>query len=280
MISCFDGRSLAIATMHQKEKVLAPLLERALGLKCQVLAKMDTDQFGTFSGEVPRNQSIFQTAASKCDFAHKHFHCDLVLASEGTFGPHPSIPFVPSDHEYLLMKDYVNNLEIAGSALSLMTNFNQQEVATLEELLNFASSVGFPSHGVILRPARDSLLVYKGIDNECQLAECFTQLVQLNGKAWAETDMRAQFNPTRLKVIAEAAEDLIRQIFSPCPSCGSPGFSVSESKAGLPCQLCGKPTRSILKNILICKRCSYRTEELFPSNKQMEDPMHCDFCNP
>ncbi len=178
------------------------------------------------------------------------------------------------------MKDYVNKLEIAGSALSFMTNFDQREVSTFEELQDFASSVGFPAHGVVLRPGRDSFPVYKGIDNERQLGECFDRLIQVNGKAWVETDMRARFNPTRLKVIAEAGEDLIRQIFSLCPLCGTPGFSVQESKPGLPCRLCGSPTRSSLVNLVECKRCSYRSEVWFPSNKQHEDPMYCDYCNP
>lgn len=48
----FGGRSLVIATRHQKEKVIAPLLEDALGVKCFTIADLNTDLLGTFSGEV------------------------------------------------------------------------------------------------------------------------------------------------------------------------------------------------------------------------------------
>jgi hypothetical protein len=48
----FKGRNLVIATLHGKEKVIAPLLEHALGVKIIVPEKFDTDQYGTFSGEI------------------------------------------------------------------------------------------------------------------------------------------------------------------------------------------------------------------------------------
>lgn len=79
--------------MHQKEKVLAPLLETALGLRCIVLSQMDADLFGTFNGEVSRNQLIIETERAKCEFAYKEFHCALVLESYGTFGLGRVAPF-------------------------------------------------------------------------------------------------------------------------------------------------------------------------------------------
>ena len=53
---------------------------------------------------------------------------DLVVASEGSFGPHPSIPLVPADDEFLLFIDKKNDLEIIARELSIETNFNGSEI--------------------------------------------------------------------------------------------------------------------------------------------------------
>lgn len=280
MSSFFKGRTLAIATMHQKELVLAPILEKSLAVRCTVPSEMDTDQFGTFSGEIPRNKSIIDTARAKCDFAFLHFGCDLVVASEGTFGPHPAAPLASSDHEFLLLKDYKHGIEITGSTLSFNTNFHQKTLSNSDELLRFAATVGFPSHGVILRAPHDRSIICKGIRDEKVLLECFTQLMQSAESVSVETDMRANYNPTRLSVIAEAANELVKNAHSLCPSCQTPGFSVQASEAGLPCRRCAEPTRSPLKNIFECRQCAFRAEKLYPNEKEFEDPMYCDLCNP
>lgn len=44
----FSGRRLLIVTKHQKEEVIAPLLEKALGVSCFVSKDFDTDSLGTF----------------------------------------------------------------------------------------------------------------------------------------------------------------------------------------------------------------------------------------
>ena len=89
----FDGRRLVVATMHQKEKVIAPILNATLGVTCFVSHELNTDQFGTFSGEIARTLSPLNAARAKCDLAHQHTGCDLVLATEGSFGPHPNLFF-------------------------------------------------------------------------------------------------------------------------------------------------------------------------------------------
>jgi len=46
----FERRRLIIATKHQKEQVIAPLLENTLGVSCFIDESFDTDTLGTFSG--------------------------------------------------------------------------------------------------------------------------------------------------------------------------------------------------------------------------------------
>lgn len=92
--------------------------------------------------------------------------------------------------------------------------------------------------------------------------------------------MRAMYNPTRMAVIEKAAQKLADKINSNCPQCSHPGFSVTEVKPGLPCNLCGSTTRSTLSYIFTCQKCSFNKEQMYPHNKTLEDPMFCDYCNP
>jgi hypothetical protein len=45
----YRGDRAILATMHAKEKVIAPIDERFLGLRLEVSTGVDTDAFGTFS---------------------------------------------------------------------------------------------------------------------------------------------------------------------------------------------------------------------------------------
>ena len=47
----FHGRDLLIATMHGKEKVIAPIFEEKLGVRTNTTQELNTDLFGTFCGE-------------------------------------------------------------------------------------------------------------------------------------------------------------------------------------------------------------------------------------
>ena len=73
----FENRRLLIATKHEKEKVLAPLLEAALGVRCFVAENYDTDRLGTFTGEIERTGDPISTARVKCLQAMELHQCDL-----------------------------------------------------------------------------------------------------------------------------------------------------------------------------------------------------------
>ncbi len=275
------GRRLLIATKHEKEKVIAPILERELGVKCFIASNIDTDLLGTFTGEVERKDDPVTTARNKCLMAMELTNCDLAIASEGSFGPHPSLYFIPADDEFLCFLDKKNELEIISRELSTETNFNALEIKTEKELKDFATQANFPSHGLILRKAKDDFSVLvKGITNLEQLISTFNTLVAEHGKAFVETDMRAMYNPTRMNVIERAAIKLAEKINTRCPNCEMPGFGITAVKPGLPCELCHFPTRSTLSHVYTCQKCSFSNTKLYPNDKQREDPMYCDHCNP
>lgn len=277
----FAGRTLAIATKHKKESVIAPLLELELQVKCIVPTGLDTDRFGTFTGEVPRMSSPREAARLKCIQAMEIAGCDLAAASEGSFGPHPHIPFSYANEELVLLVDKKNNLEILASELSLETNFDSEEIKSIDQLFEFAARVGFPSHGLILRESREGISrITKGINSEVELQKHFLQLKATSTSVFVETDMRAMHNPTRQKVIAKATTKLIEQVKSVCPRCGTPGFSITDAIQGLRCVYCDNPTRSIRAVVYSCQRCNHQMEQAAPHGKKFEDPMYCDFCNP
>lgn len=277
----FAGRKLVIATKHGKESVLKPLFDVALGVNCEATTSLDTDLLGTFSGEIERPLDPISTARRKCELAMDLTGADLALASEGSFGAHPSAFFLPANEEWLLFLDRKNQLEIHARHLSMETNFGGQEFSDLDTLVDFAQKALFPSHGLILRNQKDSALeIHKGITDPSLLSQLGKQLLKKYGTAYVETDMRAHLNPTRMKVIGETAQKLLEKIRSCCPSCTLPGFAVVSAEPGLPCSWCGTPTRSILFQTKTCGHCGHCERVHFPQGKTTEDPMYCDRCNP
>jgi hypothetical protein len=277
----FQNRKLLIATKHEKEKVIAPILEKELGVNCFTDETFDTDVLGTFSGEVERELDPVSTAREKCLRAMKQNNCDLGVASEGSFGSHPSVFFASADDEFLIFIDTQNKIEVIVRELSTSTNFNGKEIKSQKELFGFAEQVGFPTHGLILRKSKDeNTKIHKGIVDIETLKKTFEDLSSKYNSVYAETDMRAMYNPTRMNVIEIATEKLAQKIKSTCPNCKMPGFGVTDVKRGLKCGLCGSPTKATLSYIYVCQHCQFTKEEMYPHKKTTEDPTFCDYCNP
>lgn len=62
----FYNSRLVIATMHGKEQVIAPLLQESIGVQIVKAVDLDTDQFGTFTGEIERDVDPVEAARRKC----------------------------------------------------------------------------------------------------------------------------------------------------------------------------------------------------------------------
>lgn len=281
MHKLFKGRKIIVATKHQKENVIAPILKKELGLECIVSQDLDTDVFGTFTGEIERLNDPVETARLKCLKAMELSGCDIAISNEGSFGLHPTIFFVHADSEIVLLIDKKNKLEFIVREISTKTNFNGCEIKSYKQLQEFAKAALFPSHGLILRKSKDFKEdIYKGITQSKDLEKAYTVLMDKYGSVYAETDMRALYNPTRMEVIENAVQKLVTKIKTLCPKCNAPGFSIIEAKPGLKCESCGAPTRSTLLHILSCQSCGFTEEKMHPRGKFYEDPMYCDICNP
>lgn len=205
------------------------------------------------------------------------------LASEGSFGPHPSIPFAPLAREIVVLADRARGLELIGHYASLQTNFNHVIVSDVAAALAFADRVQFPSHGVIVMGCEDrqpvpARALIKDIRSTADFKDAVERVFGLYGAAFVETDMRAHRNPTRMRGIKRATVDLLRRFRSPCPVCAAPGFAVSERLAGLPCSWCGGPTLAIRADVLSCVACDHRIER--SRGTITADPGQCPDCNP
>lgn len=277
----FKNRSLVIATMHGKEQVIAPLFKDRFNMICQVPLRFNTDQFGTFSGEIPRIKNSFQTARDKALAALSGTIETLAIASEGSFGSHPESPFIIGNEELVVLVDIKNDFEIIGHHFTENTNFSHEIIKNLNDIKEFATRIGFPEHGLILK--------YRNVDNSEKIVKDFKslnsllkQVLQLLNKGkiiYAETDMRAMNNPTRMKAIGFATENLIDKINSLCPQCQAPGFSIINSIRGLRCELCHLPTKGVKAYIYSCQKCDFSSERV-KEGIRFQDPIFCDYCNP
>lgn len=279
----FDHRQAVLGTKHGKEHILGPLFREAFDMHIRVPEQFDTDQFGTFTRDVPRLGDQRATLRAKALAAMERIECDIGLASEGSFCSHPDAPFVPVNTELVMLIDRRHGLEIVGGHVATNVSVQQVTVRSVEEAVAFAHTHRFPEFGLIVRrsltSARD---VLKDLDS----LDAFTSAVQsLLRKSWRkticiETDLRAHRHPVRRQNIATAARDLIAKMQSYCPKCGVPGFDYVEIKRGLPCRLCLEPTDQPLSHLYRCAKCAHELEKRFPYDQQFADPAQCQYCNP
>lgn len=277
----FENKKLAIATKHLKERVISPAFEKLLKMHSIVPSELDTDLLGTFSGENERKLSPLETAREKIRLAQPLIKSDFIIASEGSFGPHPESPFIHCNQEILVLQTHDLRHEWRVASWSTNLNFGGKKIKTRDELDQFLNKYQFPQHGVIIKDSeKDFTWIKKDILTVEDCYQYFQESLLKYGELWIETDMRAHKNPTRMKHIGETAEKLIAILQSNCPNCSYPGFTVKDTITGLPCAQCELPTRSIMKHVLRCDDCSHSEELIFPHGKQKENPQFCDFCNP
>ena len=278
------GTRAVLATMHGKERAIAPLAARFLGFDVVVAEELDTDRFGTFSRDVERLGTPRDAARAKIAAAFRlDGEARVGIASEGSFGPHPSLPFAALDRELVLMVDRASGRELVGHHATMATNFAHQMVTEVGAGLAFAAKSGFPAHGVIVmgvlegQPA-PQLALFKSIETVADLAAALERTIALNGAAHIETDMRAHRNPRRMRAIRRAMVDLVRRSRSLCPNCAWPGFAMTGRTYGLPCRWCASLTHLARAEVWTCEGCGHSEER--PVAATTADPKHCEECNP
>ncbi len=199
----YRGSQVALATRHGKERVIRRALQHGLGAALLHLSDLDTDQLGSFCGSVPRLVGPLEACRVKADLALELGGTGLAIASEGSFGPHPSLPLLAVGLECMVFLDADRQLVISEQLLVRRTNFNHLRItpwtfdslAVPQPLQAWLMRVGFPSHALLVRPAGEAM-------------------------ARVQTDMRAHCNPTLMASIRQLSFRLTRRLGRLCPACG------------------------------------------------------------
>jgi ribosomal protein L37E len=252
---------VGLATMHAKERAIAPPFRRVMRAEVVVAPNLDTDELGTFSGEVPRPDALVETALLKAEMVFKRLDVDCALASEGSYGPIDRVPLNPGGLEILAFIDRKRGIRLVETLTTHRTNWRLQrfEAGDPERLLAL-KGMGFPEYGVFVgcnsdmdHPVKGGLRtvedVIAAMDREARRSD--------DGLAVLYSDMRAHRNPTRMKVLRALSWKLAKRLATLCPSCSAPGFGPIGSRRGLPCESCGEPTHWIDFEIDGCTACGH-----------------------
>ena len=257
----YAGERIGLATIHAKERAIAPPFRRVLGAKVVVASNLDTDTLGTFTGEVPRPDALVETSLLKAELVFRSMDVDCAIASEGSYGPIDRLPLVAGGLEIMAFVDRKRGIRLVETLMTHRTNW--QSLMSFEvgdpAVPKAVKSLGFPEFGVFVirgsvggHTVKDLTTlddVIAAVDREARLSE--------DGKAVVVADMRAHRNPTRMKVLRVLAWKLARRLATLCPKCKAPGFGHLMSPRGLPCESCGEPTHWIDFEIDGCSSCGH-----------------------
>lgn len=273
------GRRAALATRHAKDEAIAPIFREVLGVEIEVI-DIDTDSFGTFAGDVPRIDTPLNTAIAKARAGMLTNGHTIGIASEGTIGPDPLIPFVTTDIETIAFVDDERSIIVSDTTRSTDIVAIRQIVTSDEGLAKLLHLADFPQHGLIVKPPESHEgPIVKGITNHDVLTAAIRECLANFDSAVVESDLRACYSPSRMLNIRHCAEVLAQRIGTPCPECASPGWGRMEPARGLPCEECGTFVETAVRaEVFGCAACPKRVEHA--RDGKTVEPRWCPVCNP
>jgi len=275
----YHKQQLLLASKHRKEQVIAPVFKHYLDAELLV-ATFDTDQLGTFTGEIPRLATPTETCVLKARQAGLACNHDYVIASEGSFAPHPQIPFLAVAHEIMLLLDLKRQLMIVEEEISTKTNYQTLVIDKNQNLDDFLKKAQFPSHALCLQTADQVQVIAKGIQTHEDLEHFLEQGFTISPQLLVSSDMRAMMNPCRMQNLASLSEKLAKRILSTCPKCQLPGFGQIGVSGHLPCQVCHQESDLHALEVLGCIQCEYQITKTRSDGKATIPPQFCQYCNP
>ena len=142
--------------MHAKELAVAPPFRRLLDAEIVVASQLDTDELGTFSGEVPRPDALVETCAIKAELAFRSLDVDCAIANEGSYGPIDAVPLVPSGIEIMAFLDRKRGIRIIETLSTHRTNWRLLRFKAGDPNIPKAvKAIGFPHYGVFVLCSSD-----------------------------------------------------------------------------------------------------------------------------
>ncbi len=274
--SRYRGCTVVVPTLHGKGAAIARALSPLLGVGVLELT-VDTDRFGTFSGTVPRPGGAIGALTAKVQAARARVgeEC-IVVASEGSYGPHPSMPWLTLGTEWLRFSDPMRG-EFDVRRSTTRPFLGRRVVHELGELHEAIRALGFPSHAVTLRPVGAEVPPIVGLSCAADVATHVRALLREHPGVEITNDLRAHLHPRRMRLIERTAWKLGIRLRTGCPACGGPGFGEPRTRIGLPCACCGSETSLPRARVTRCVVCAHEVEHPLPG---AADPSLCPWCNP
>jgi hypothetical protein len=284
-----DGTATPASYSYQNEHLKAQLHTNAKPRSWpwqhsawQLLDQYDTDQLGTFSGDIARIHSQYDTAILKAKLAATLGRSRIGIGSEGSVAPGAAGAWFPYHTEMVAWWDDAlqwavvgyahapaqSRVQIATDMASLQAQWHShdyQQQALQMKIIDGSNSAA-------------PIAIRKGIRSATELCHAWQQLYQEGYNVEVSYDYRAHCSERRQQVIASAAQDLAMRLSQLCPCCSTPGFTVTDTIKGLPCGACDLPTQQVKTLIYQCQHCGYQQQD--SAKAAHADPMHCHFCNP
>jgi len=279
ILDSYRGAKVVLPTLHSKGVLAQEAFKEQPGMFVEEL-NIDTDQFGTFSGDIERKLSPKESAIAKAKLGLAQSDYKYALASEGSIGADPTVPFIDSDVECVVFIDSVNDLMISHAYQSFDITAHTHEYTQGEDLEKFLIKADFPHHQLIVKSLDSGVAALaKGISSMSELRNILDQATSQGlKKIVIESDLRAHASPSRAENIKKAFEELAIRISSLCPDCDSPGWGITSSVRGLPCTDCGEESDAVRAFVYSCISCTF-TVEGDPLATSI-DPSRCSWCNP
>lgn len=276
--SPYSGHLIAVGTRHGKQHQLAPAFDEILGARLLTPPDLDTDRFGTFSGDRPREGSPLDAARAKARLALEVSGLDYALSSEASYGPLPGNGCLGHE-ELLLFRDQRRGIEVIEGFRTTALPGLSHTVADWAELPASALA-GLPTQGLIVHASGDPGAVVKGITDPRELRAAVNAAVtrSVEGRAVVQPDLRAHHNPSRQRVLTRLGEVMAHRLATACPRCATPGFGRVDTRPGLPCHTCETPTALPRWEIHRCCACDQTATK--PTEPAFASPADCPYCNP
>lgn len=273
----YRAEVIAFATMHGKERLAREAFRDVLGARVVAPAGLDTDAFGSFSGEVPRTRSPLDTARAKARLALARSTESAALASEGSF--RSDFGWLTRHQELLVFVDDARRIELVEAFTGPVDLPPARAVTSGKHAVAFAEAMGFPRQGVMVHADRaQGTEVAKELRTPTALAEHVDRLAREGASLTITPDYRAHRSPARSDVIRRLCLRMAERLATPCPACAAPGYGRTDVRRGLPCGDCGELTSLPLADVHGCAACD--ATHLVPRTPSRAEPRWCDRCNP
>lgn len=274
-------RKIALPTLHKKGDQIIPAF-RDLHPFDIIEVAIDTDSFGTFSGEVERQLTPRDAAIAKARLAIEETGWSGAIASEGSIGADPYLPLLITDREVMVFIDVEEGVIIEENYRSFDIIAAKMEYRPGDDLSKFLREADFPNHHLIVRGVRDGKVVaIKGIDDEEKLNIALHEISILNeeDKLIIESDLRAHASPSRQRNIATLALILAKRVANRCPDCECAGWGRVDHEFGVECIECSHKDMRIARRVMDgCSRCGLRKPGQIL--RESIEPGECELCNP